>query len=369
MTNVSKWGHVTSIQNVTNGCHPPDSCSNETCVAPLTCRASWTQNPCGCEPGFHLAGGFCQDIDECVYRPCLNGGTCHNRIPGYQCMCSKLHAGEHCQWRHLNQDPYSFTPSMAIAVLTLSLVVVVVVGVLLTIWIHRSRASGTGSLRSAGAELVTDVGSFSGAIESQLSPGKTEGLKNKEELVLLEAIQIGLAAKTSSPEKIQETRQPALLLARSNLVCGTFPGKHSHITSSVESVRDKTGTGATTAPAVRRKSLDTARNILIGSLTKKTKPSILSAGKNTSPGVFSIYATTPDVAQDDLRAYAYEGEGSPTGSLTSTFQGLRSESLESENARPLLPEYDEIFDLLKELRDAITPNDLKGDISRQDDSH
>lgn len=139
-----------------------------------------------------------------------------------------------------------------------------------------------------------------------------------------------------------------------------------------------------------------------------------------------VSSAQPLLPQDDLRAYAYEGDGSPSGSLTSTVlgscglhffcfslsplsqffypfvyfdcwgnlhifslilditlnrihypkethdlyimlsiytisacsfssavPGLRAESLEDENVRPLLPEYGEVFDLLRNLPDAV----------------
>lgn len=66
-----------------------------------------------------------------------------------------------------------------------------------------------------------------------------------------------------------------------------------------------------------------------------------------------VSSAQPLLPQDDLRAYAYEGDGSPSGSLTSTVLGLRAESLEDENVRPLLPEYGEVFDLLRNLPDAV----------------
>nr|XP_027213252.1 uncharacterized protein LOC113806327 [Penaeus vannamei] len=83
-----------------------------------------------------------------------------------------------------------------------------------------------------------------------------------------------------------------------------------------------------------------------------------------------VSSAQPLLPQDDLRAYAYEGDGSPSGSLTSTVLGLRAESLEDENVRPLLPEYGEVFDLLRNLPDAVVSSshtkDQAGKTSRDE---
>ncbi|XP_047477062.1 uncharacterized protein LOC125030803 [Penaeus chinensis] len=65
-----------------------------------------------------------------------------------------------------------------------------------------------------------------------------------------------------------------------------------------------------------------------------------------------VSAAQPLLPQDDLRAYAYEGDGSPSGSLTSTVLGLRTSSIEDTSVRPLIPEYGEVLDLIRNLPDA-----------------
>ncbi|KAK4315391.1 hypothetical protein Pmani_013309 [Petrolisthes manimaculis] len=74
----------------------------------------------------------------------------------------------------------------------------------------------------------------------------------------------------------------------------------------------------------------------------------------------------PDLPRDDLRAYAYEGDGSSSGSLTSTISELKVEinlkeeeeqkmgrtSGGSKTSIPLVPEFLEVMDLLKNLPEA-----------------
>lgn len=61
------------------------------------------------------------------------------------------------------------------------------------------------------------------------------------------------------------------------------------------------------------------------------------------------------LTHDDLRAYAYEGDASPSGSLTSTVMGLRTRSVEEGSVKPLLVEYEEVLGLLNDLPDASRP--------------
>ena len=40
---------------------------------------------------------FKSDIDECASNPCLNGGTCTNRVNGFTCSCVPGFNGTQCQ--------------------------------------------------------------------------------------------------------------------------------------------------------------------------------------------------------------------------------------------------------------------------------
>ncbi|XP_064098191.1 uncharacterized protein LOC135209449 [Macrobrachium nipponense] len=52
---------------------------------------------------------------------------------------------------------------------------------------------------------------------------------------------------------------------------------------------------------------------------------------------------------EDLRNYAYEGDGSSSGSLSSTISGLRTELERDEPGRVTAAEFAEVMDLLKNL--------------------
>ena len=40
---------------------------------------------------------FLLDIDECLSKPCLNGGTCHDGVASYSCKCPRGFAGTNCE--------------------------------------------------------------------------------------------------------------------------------------------------------------------------------------------------------------------------------------------------------------------------------
>ncbi|EDV24131.1 uncharacterized protein TRIADDRAFT_26446 [Trichoplax adhaerens] len=51
---------------------------------------------CQCLPAFR--GRYCQlGVDECLSKPCHNGGTCQNLIGGYKCTCPPGVTGLSCQ--------------------------------------------------------------------------------------------------------------------------------------------------------------------------------------------------------------------------------------------------------------------------------
>lgn len=44
-----------------------------------------------------IVGSNCEiDIDECQPNPCQNGGTCYDRVNGYECACTPTYMGKNC---------------------------------------------------------------------------------------------------------------------------------------------------------------------------------------------------------------------------------------------------------------------------------
>ncbi|CAL4193185.1 unnamed protein product, partial [Meganyctiphanes norvegica] len=110
------------------------------------------------------------------------------------------------------------------------------------------------------------------------------------------------------------------------------------------------------------KSILSQNEIVIETIAQSVKPTV-SSGRPAiitndnvqSPGKSTLIlsAADPLLAQDDLRAYAYEGEGSSAASLSSALSGLHSEtSYDLDSIAVVTPEFGKVIDLLKNLPDA-----------------
>lgn len=46
-----------------------------------------------------IKGDYCEDeINECMARPCLNGGTCSDAFNDFSCDCPPGYNGKRCEW-------------------------------------------------------------------------------------------------------------------------------------------------------------------------------------------------------------------------------------------------------------------------------
>ena len=40
---------------------------------------------------------FGVDVNECTSKPCVNGGSCHDNVNAYRCLCLGGFTGSQCQ--------------------------------------------------------------------------------------------------------------------------------------------------------------------------------------------------------------------------------------------------------------------------------
>ncbi|CAG5861826.1 unnamed protein product [Menidia menidia] len=71
-------------------------------VAVYICHSGFTSVPRATQSICGIRGGWsqppvCEEINECLSQPCLNGGSCRNKIGSYQCVCSDGFSGNRCQ--------------------------------------------------------------------------------------------------------------------------------------------------------------------------------------------------------------------------------------------------------------------------------
>ncbi|XP_071536735.1 putative neural-cadherin 2 isoform X2 [Panulirus ornatus] len=285
--NGTSWGQVTTLEGMEEGCYSTSSCSSTNCTAPLSCHTNWDQPICSCGPGRQLVGHTCEDVNECLWEPCLHGGSCYDLRPGYLCMCGPDHIGDNCQWTKLAPVSHSFTAPAAIAAITLSVLILVVLGVVLSIRLHRLRVT-----RALGVGVQTDG-----------EKGKMVSMKGTTDE----------ERKTSTQEDTQHDTFLELLKLK-------LPHDQSEVQRKGSASEQCEMGEASIEPSMVKETELTTETLML-------------------PG-------------EDLRAYAYEGDGSSSGSLTSTISGLRAELDKEEGIKPLVPEFLEVIDLLKNLPEA-----------------
>ncbi|XP_069053640.1 sushi, nidogen and EGF-like domain-containing protein 1 isoform X2 [Lepisosteus oculatus] len=74
----------------------PGSTALYTCHAGYTPLPRATHSICGSQ-GSWSQPPVCEEIDECLSQPCLNGGTCRDRIATYLCDCEEGFIGTRCE--------------------------------------------------------------------------------------------------------------------------------------------------------------------------------------------------------------------------------------------------------------------------------
>ncbi|XP_060723740.1 sushi, nidogen and EGF-like domain-containing protein 1 isoform X1 [Tachysurus vachellii] len=93
-----------------NDCGPPPkvrhaevqfSSSSPGSLALYSCHPGYTPNPRStqsiCSHGSWTQPSVCDEINECLSQPCMNGGTCRDRVASFLCECESGFTGQRCQ--------------------------------------------------------------------------------------------------------------------------------------------------------------------------------------------------------------------------------------------------------------------------------
>ncbi|XP_047482584.1 neural-cadherin-like [Penaeus chinensis] len=265
LANSTTWAQATMFTHVHPSCHAPAACTNLTCPEPLTCLDVWRRHECGCGEGAALTreGGACRDVDECVWAPCLNGGTCVNRVPGYLCVCPKSYIGENCEGKALLAP--SATLPMGVVVALVVWAVLVLVMLVVACAVYRRRRHKRVASGNNGVEMTSRDDLLDPAHDHSHDPALEEGHDQPADVLELHAVK-PVSQKTWARNGMDHRpREPVSTVA--------------------SAPRDDQGA----APAVGRKA-------------KRRQDQLPHA-------------------PDDLRNYAYEGDGSSPGSLSSCCSG------------------------------------------------
>ncbi|XP_037788849.1 neural-cadherin-like isoform X2 [Penaeus monodon] len=338
--NVTSWARVTAVHQLEVGCPAAaDACTNTTsCPTPLSCFSSWGRASCSCGPGRQLVGRTCQDVDECAWRPCLHGGSCQNLRPGFLCVCGPGHAGDYCQWTKVDSAAYPLTGPVAIVALTLSVIFVVVVGVVFSVKLHRHWHSG--GVRAGSSSGGGGGGGGGGGVCSGEGGGKEKGAD--EGGTVLE--------EKEDPEDARRRNRRRFLGRLSHMVptLRTPKGGPTPIPTKEDTrIPDKLARTSLPEPAE----------------SPSPAPTAPPSGTSLPPGSDPPLAPLPPdsiLCKDDLRAYAYEGDGSSSVSALSVISGLRAEQTEEGGIRPLVPGFLDVLDLLRHLPDGPRSPPLHG---------
>ncbi|XP_009947990.1 PREDICTED: neural-cadherin-like [Leptosomus discolor] len=314
-THVKELVSVLSAQGVKEGCSS-EACRNNPCNQEFICIDLWMLHECSCPPGHmvmeNATGRQCV-YTACAKRPC-NYGTCIPRSPAeFQCHCPDGYTGRNCEitLAIFHKDTgLSFSSMFAICICFLALLALFSAAFLWARWKTRKGLNGGVYHVSAHHEDLEDIR------ENILNYNEEGGGEQDEDAYNMAELQVSI--QTSPAYSLCKKEKPLKL---SSFFSDTSP-----------SVQEQTK-----APATTEASFTSA-----------------DFGQYLSDVVRGADRHPQAVAQDSLRVFCTEGEGSVASSLST----LSSSGLDEGIVYDDIKEWGPKFEKLSELYSHIDAEDL-----------